>query len=64
MCSTNNSRNYIFFEESTDKTRIEYTLTNRYGEGFMSLSVETFIDVMQRLGFQGTDSFSVLVKNE
>jgi hypothetical protein len=57
MRSKNNS-NWLFFEESNNK--VYYSLVARNGyllrKGSMSISKETFIDYMQRIGFETVDS--------
>ena len=57
MRSKNNS-NWLFFEESNNK--VYYSLVARNGyllrKASMSISKETFIDYMQRIGFETVDS--------
>jgi hypothetical protein len=62
MRSRNNG-NWLFFEESNN--RVYYSLVSRSGgtlrKGNMSISKETFIDYMQRIGFETVDSANELV---
>jgi hypothetical protein len=57
MRSQNNG-NWLFFEERNNK--VFYSLVAHNGEtlrkGEMSISKETFIDYMQRLGFEYIDA--------
>jgi hypothetical protein len=62
MRSKNNG-NWLFFGESNN--RVYYSLVSRSGEtlrkGNMSISKETFIDYMQRIGFETVDSAKGIV---
>lgn len=55
MRSKNNG-NYLFFEDNIERKRVYYTLVSADGrtlrKGEMSICSETFIDYMERIGFE------------
>jgi phenylalanine-4-hydroxylase len=60
MRSKNNG-NWLFFEENN--TKVYYSLISRNGEtlrkGQMSISKETFMEYMEKIGFEYVDSVNV-----
>ncbi|MGH9913560.1 MAG: hypothetical protein ACRD4W_14025 [Nitrososphaeraceae archaeon] len=60
MRSKNNG-NWLFFEENN--TKVYYSLVSRNGEtlrkGKMSISKETFMEYMEKIGFEYVDSVNV-----
>jgi hypothetical protein len=60
MRSKNND-NWLFFKENN--TKVYYSLVSRNGEtlckGQMSISKETFMEYMEKIGFEYVDSVNV-----
>jgi hypothetical protein len=60
MRSKNNG-NWLFFKENN--TKVYYSLVSRNGEtlrkGHMSISKETFMEYMEKIGFEYVDSVNV-----
>ena len=56
-----NKGNWLFFKENN--TKVHYSLVSRNGEtlrkGQMSISKETFMECMEKIGFEYVDSVNV-----
>ena len=56
-----NKGNWLFFKENN--TKVSYSLVSRNGEtlrkGQMSISKETFMEYMEKIGFEYVDSVNV-----